>query len=92
MRDLFLVNRPLITEKAARLGEAGQYVFSVKGGATKNEIKKTIKDMYKVEVEKVNIINTSGKTRRYRGQKKQGTGFKKAIVILKKGQKINLTG
>ncbi len=88
---MFLVNRPLITEKAARLSEAGQYIFSVKGNTTKNEIKKVIKEMYKVEVDKVNIVNTAGKTRRYRGQKKQGQGFKKAIVILKKGQKINLT-
>ncbi len=88
---MFLVNRPLITEKAARLSETGQYVFAVKNSATKNEIKKVIKEMYKVEVDKVNIVNTSGKTRRYRGKKKQGQGFKKAIVILKKGQKINLT-
>lgn len=91
MRDAFSVKSPLITEKANRLSEIGQYVFSVKKNTTKNEIKKIIHDTYKVEVEKVNIINTSGKTRRYRGQKKQGLGFKKAIVILKKGQKMNLT-
>lgn len=91
MRDLFLVKKPLITEKAARLSELGQYIFSVKNDATKNEVKKIIKDMYKVEVEKVSIINTPEKKRVYRGQKQHRLGYKKAIVILKKGQKINLT-
>lgn len=91
MRDSFLVKKPLITEKAARLAELGQYVFSVKNEATKNEVKKVIKDMYKVDVLKVSMINTAEKTRRFRGQKQHKLGFKKAIVVLKKGQKINLT-
>ncbi|MFH0890950.1 MAG: 50S ribosomal protein L23 [Candidatus Liptonbacteria bacterium] len=90
MRDSSLVKKPWITEKSARLNEGGKYVFLVKDGATKNEVKKLVKDLYHVDVVEVNMINIPSKSRRYRGLKSTKVGYKKAITTLKSGQKIDL--
>ncbi len=68
----------------------GKYVFVVKSSATKQEVKKSVQELYKVDVTGVNMLNTPGKTKRYRGVKSDRSGMKKAIVTLKDGQKIDL--
>lgn len=85
---------PQITEKAAWLAERNQYVFKVLPDANKTEIKKVVENLYGVTVEDVNIINMPGKKRRLgrtqgwrEGREK---GFKKAIVKIKEGQKIEV--
>lgn len=88
MKDLFLVKRFIYTEKAGNLNQIGKYVFMVKLNATKNEIKKAVKELYKVDVVDVNTIRVPGKTKRFRNMKTQKSDFKKAIVTLKEGQKI----
>ncbi len=90
MRDVFLIEKPLITEKSTDLMAVGKYVFIVKPTATKNEVKKAIKDIYKVDAAQVNIVRLPKKTRFYRGLSYQKAGLKKAIVTLKEGQKIDL--
>lgn len=90
MSNVFLIKKPLITEKSTDLNEIGKYVFIVKPEATKNEIKKLVKEIYKVDVADVNMINRPPKSKRFRGVKGQESGLRKAVVTLKKGQKIDL--
>ena len=82
---------PKITEKATALSEFNKVVFKVHNGASKNSIKKSIEKIFKVNVVKINTINQRGKNKIVRGKKSQKTGYKKAIVTLKKGQSIDLT-
>ena len=81
---------PQITEKATALAQKNQYVFKIFPKANKTEIKKVIEDLYKVEVLNIKIINVPKKRRRsgkISGWKK---GYKKAIVKIKEGQKIEV--
>lgn len=89
--DIFLIKRPHITEKSTDLNEVGKYVFIVKPEATKNEVKKLISSIYKVDAVGVNIVNLPAKTKRFRNIFGKSGGVKKAIVTLKKGQKIDLS-
>ena len=81
---------PVITEKATTLSEFNKMVFRVHKGASKNSIKKSIEKIFKVNVIKINTINLRGKTKLVRGKKSRRSGYKKAIVTLKKGQSIDL--
>lgn len=86
-----LIKRPRVTEKSTDLGAIGKYVFVVEPGASKPEIKKAIHELYKVDVASVNVVNRPPKAKRFRGvaRGKHG-GYRKAIVTLKEGQKIDL--
>ena len=81
---------PAITEKATSLSEYNKVVFKVHKGANKNSIKKSIEKIFKVNVIKINTINRRAKNKLVRGKKAKKSGFKKAIVTLKKGQSIDL--
>ena len=85
-----ILRRPLITEKATELQEDSRYVFEVVRKATKPQIKQVVEQMFKVNVVKVNVITLPGKTRRVGRGQITGSRWKKAIVSLKPGQKINL--
>ena len=82
---------PRITEKATSLSEHNKIVFKVHNGATKKSIKKSVEKIFKVNVIKINTINQKGKTKFVRGKKTNRSGYKKAIVTLKKGQSIDLS-
>ena len=81
---------PVITEKATSLSEFNKIVFKVHKGANKYSIKKSVEKIFKVNVIKINTINLKGKTKLVRGKKSTKSGFKKAIITLKKGQSIDL--
>ncbi len=81
---------PNVTEKSTILSEFNKVVFKVNSGANKKSIKKNIEKIFKVNVIKVNTINSKGKTKMVRNKKAVKSGFKKAIVTLKKGQSIDL--
>ena len=83
--------RPIITEKATILSEHNKTVFKVHERANKKTIKKNIEKLFKVNVVKVNIINQKTKLKMRQGKKSYKSGYKKAIVTLKKGQSIDLT-
>lgn len=85
-----IIVRPLITEKATRLTEVGQYVFEVSKQATKFSIKAAVEKLFSVKVEAVNTLNTLGKTKKFRGRLGFRSGMKKAVVTLSKGQSIDL--
>ena len=81
---------PNITEKATSLSEFNKVVFKVHDGASKTTIKKNIEKIFKVNVVKINTINLKGKSKVVRNKKSYKSGYKKAIVTLKKGQSIDL--
>lgn len=82
--------RPRITEKSSDKAEVNVYVFDVAPKANKIQIKKAVKDIYKVDALKVNIAKVPSKTVFSRGRKGVKTGGKKAFVYLKKGDKIDI--
>ena len=81
--------RPRITEKAAIQAEKGMYSFEVSSTATKPEIRAAVKDMYKVTPIRVNILAANKKNIVRRGRKGVKSSNKKAVVLLKKGEKID---
>lgn len=85
-----ILREPQITEKATDLGKENKYVFKVYPRANKVEIKKAIEDLYEVDVLTVRIIKIPPKSRRLGRTRGQRKGYKKAIVKVKKGQKIEL--
>jgi large subunit ribosomal protein L23 len=88
MPSLPIIKRRLVTEKATLLAEMGKYAFLVNTKATKNEIKKAVKELYKVDAVSVTTINQQPRRTRYRGKETFKKQDKKAIVTLKEGQKI----
>ena len=85
------IRSPIITEKATILSEQNKTVFKVHEKANKRIIKKNIEKLFKVNVIKVNIINQKTKMKLKQGKKSYKSGYKKAIITLKKGQSIDLT-
>ena len=85
-----IIIAPVITEKSMAERSNNVYTFKVVKDATKDEIKAAIEDAFKVEVVKVNTLNTKSKKRRvgkYAGRTKT---YKKAIVTVKAGSSIEL--
>ena len=82
---------PVVTEKSTNLSGLNKIVFKVHKNANKKNIKSNIEKIFKVNVTKVNIINKQNRTKLTRGRKVKVSGFKKAIITLKKGQSIDLT-
>jgi large subunit ribosomal protein L23 len=81
----------MVTEKSTNLSEQNKVVFKVPAGSDKVNLKKNIEKIFKVNVTKINIINKQNRTKITRGKKVKVSGFKKAIITLKKGQSIDLT-
>tara|TARA_A100001388_G_scaffold272440_1_gene252742 strand:+ start:841 stop:1143 length:303 start_codon:yes stop_codon:yes gene_type:complete len=82
---------PLVTEKSTNLSDQNKIVFKVPFSANKKNLKTNIEKIFKVNVTKINIINKKNRIKLTRGKKVKVSGFKKAIVTLKKGQNIDLT-
>lgn len=83
-----IIIQPLSTEKSSRLKEFRQYTFKVLKRANKIEIKKAVEEIFKVKVEKVRILNMKGKPRRMGVFSGRTSSWKKAIVSLKEGERI----
>ena len=82
---------PMVTEKSTNLSELNKIVFKVPVSANKKNLKSNIEKIFKVNVTKINIINKQNRTKLTRGRKVKVSGFKKAIITLKKGKSIDLT-
>jgi large subunit ribosomal protein L23 len=85
-----VINTLLRTEKGAVLSTKNQYLFSVKPSANKIEIKKAVEDIFKVKVHSVNTQVVPGKPKRVRQTWGNTPEWKKALVTLKDGHKIDL--
>ena len=82
---------PLLTEKSTNLSQHNKIVFKVPSSANKENLKKNIEKIFKVNVIKINTINIKGKTKIVRNKKSFKSSYKKAIITLKKGQSIDLS-
>lgn len=81
--------KAIVTEKSLRLTDAGQYTFAIHQDATKEQVAKEVARLFKVEVVAVNTITLPGKLKRRGGVMGKRSDVVKAIVTIKKGQKIS---
>jgi large subunit ribosomal protein L23 len=86
-----LIRSPLITEKATAASEHNQIIFKVPLTATKREVKAAVEGLFSVKVNAVNTIRVQGKLKRSRGRPGQRSDFKKAVVTLAEGSRIDVT-
>jgi len=82
--------KPLVTEKAADLGEENKYVFVVAKDANKIEIAKAMQSIYGVKPVKVNVVSMQGKKVRYGRVTGRTKDWKKAVITLKQNEKIEV--
>ena len=80
--------RPVITERSMGETNGGRYTFAVAKDATKRDIADAISESFKVDVVAVNVIHVPGKTRRLGRRTGHKPDWKKAIVTLAEGQRI----
>ena len=94
MKDPYQVLiRPIVTEKGtAQVTKLNKYSFSVHPAANKNDIKYAIESIFKVKVTAVNTMNRKGKNKRVRMALGVTSAWKKAVVTLKAGDKIEVLG
>ena len=82
--------RPMITEKSTLLSEIGKYAFQVAPGANKVMVKEAVQKSFNVRVEDVNITMLRGKRKRYGTRVKKMPDIKKAVVTLRRGDRIQI--
>lgn len=85
-----IIIRPIITEKNTNLMSYGKYTFEVDRGATKPQIKSAVEEIFNVSVTKVHTISVRGKLRRRGRNVGYEKDWKKAIVTLAPGDRIEL--
>ncbi len=86
-----IIKRPIITEKTSDLmAKDNKYTFAVDKRTNKTEVKYAVKELFKVEVEKVNIMNVRAKRRKVGKYEGKRPGYKKAIVKLAAGHSIEI--
>jgi large subunit ribosomal protein L23 len=86
-----IIKRPVVSERSTLLSEReNKYVFEVASDANKIQIKRAIEEVFKVGVTKVRTMRMPGKKKRVRMQLGSTPVWKKAIVTLKQGDRIEL--
>ena len=86
-----LIKKPIITEKGTLLSNNSQVIFSIPMNVSKSVIKEAVEKLFGVNVKKVNVIISKGKTKRFKGKIGKRKKEKKAIISLEKDQKIDIT-
>ena len=86
-----VIRQPLVTEKSTHQSEHSQISFKVSLDATKPEIKQAVEGLFKVKVKAVNTLRVEGKNKMFRGMRGRRSDWKKAIISLVEGEKIDLT-
>jgi large subunit ribosomal protein L23 len=87
--DKEIIISPVITEKSSVLGLENKYVFKVVSAATKIEIRKAVETVFDVKVNAVNTLNVKPKKKRVGRYLGKTSSWKKAVVTLAEGSKIN---
>ena len=91
MKDLTrVIVRPVVTEKTTDMGENDKYVFEVASEANKAEVKQAVEKFFGVKVVDVHTLNMKGKPKRLGRHMGRRKDWKKAIVTLQSGDKIDL--
>jgi len=90
MNPTVVLKRPVISEKSTLLGGQNKYTFEVAREANKLQIKDAVQKVFKVDVVDVNVINVPGKMRRVGKFHGMTAPHRKAVVTLRKGQRIEI--
>ena len=90
MHTYEVLRRPLVTEKNSLLQERNKYCFEVAKMATKRQVKEAVELAFKVKVTGVNVLTVPGNSQRMGRRMITGSPWKKAIVTLAAGNKIQL--
>ena len=90
MHTYDVLRRPLVTEKSTVLAERNKYCFEVARDANKTQIKEAVEKAFKVKVASVNVMTVPGKMRRAGRQRGMTAPWKKALVTVEEGNKIEL--
>jgi large subunit ribosomal protein L23 len=85
-----VLRRPLVTEKGTSLQVMGKYAFEVAGEANKVQVKQAVEKAFKVTVTAVNIMTVRGRAKRVGRKQIVKSPWKKAVVTLKTGDKIQI--
>jgi len=86
-----VIRKPVITEKATMVSEAGAVVFEVSMDSSKPRIKEAVEALFGVKVKAVNTTITKGKVKKFRGRPGRRKDVKKAYVTLEEGNTIDVT-
>jgi len=90
MMSNILIKKPIISEKSFNLAADGVYTFLVDLSSGKKQIAREVEELFKVDVISVNIVNIPGKVKRVKKGYGKRSDIKKALVRIKKGQKISI--
>lgn len=85
-----ILRKPVVTEKSTSLLQDNKYTFIVDPAANKTEIKQAVESIFKVKVTKVNTLRVKGRIKRVRNIPGKTPDYKKAVVTLKAGDKIEI--
>lgn len=92
MKTCYDIIKTLVrTEKGTMIEPQRKYLFQVAKKTNKIDIKRAVEEIYKVKVKSVNTVTVKGKLKRVRQEVGLTTPWKKAIVTLKEGEKIEVT-
>ncbi|MGA7975393.1 MAG: 50S ribosomal protein L23 [Pseudolabrys sp.] len=90
-RHYDVILSPVITEKATMASEYNKVIFKVAKTATKPQIKEAIEKLFDVKVKSVNTLTRQGKVKVFKNRLGRQSDFKRAIVTLEEGQRIDVT-
>ena len=91
-RILMVLKQPHISEKSATMtSKHAQFAFKVLTDATKLEVKLAVEHLFNVKVKDVNLLNVSGKSKRFKQHEAKRSDWKKAYVSLQSGYDINFS-
>lgn len=88
MHTYEVLRRPIVSEKSLVLQGSSKYTFEVATGASKHQIKEAVETAFRVNVLGVNVVTVQGSTRKIGRRRVVSSPWKKAIVTVKPGQKI----
>ncbi|MEQ9116110.1 MAG: 50S ribosomal protein L23 [Rickettsiales bacterium] len=87
-----VIKKPVVSEKTTMLGSSNQYVFEVGRSFNKQSVKKSVEKIFSVTVDSVRTFVRKGKEKKFKGIKGKRADVKYAIVSLKKGDEIDISG
>ena len=90
IHPLEVLRRPVVTEKSTMLSEQGKYVFEVAIGANKPQIREAVERAFDVHVTAVNTFTVRGKRRRFGQRMGETSPWKKAVVTVRTGERIEI--
>ncbi len=88
MHTYEVLRRPIVSEKSLTLQANSKYTFEVASGASKHQIKEAVETAFKVDVLGVNVVKVQGSTRKVGRRRVVVPPWKKAVVTVRPGQKI----